>query len=496
MLKKTWILSAGVALIAVSTLGGCKKKSTAWKLPVDAKQLPSNTTLFEAEMVEGTQETDPKVKDAFTAAELGSEICREGTANPALQLEIMTLLGIITAKPFFQAKNLDQVRSLMECGSVLAAGLKGNFQTAIGFVDDSGAKAEVDILEMELPDLPPKYGLTKHAFGSLDGYCRTTDPLNPKVTLDCGNNSEAALKNGSTWFLGKKIELDQVSKTIATPRTELSSQLSALNDAANELEGLSSSRVEAQLTTAKPYLAAPCAWGGNQSAGSSTDFMAACFPTSDEKTIQDIDGKLRAAAFEIEPDVRKAKSVHGTVILVARDDDAGKTIEKDATELVTDWKSTLENNEAKLEKQAKDKPVSLRQKSWAIIVDNYIKALRNTKVTRSGRVVKLSFNEPLTPEDLRDLEDTQKKMLDERAAVADVLNAITAKQPIPAPSLTKLVGPTWATYLVALSTWDPKNPPPECAAPATPPKKGQKPAPVDPKCKEPVEPPVKDFGAK
>ena len=50
---------------------GCQKKTDApWKLPVDAKQLPGTTSLVEAEVIDGTRETDPHVKQIFTAAEL------------------------------------------------------------------------------------------------------------------------------------------------------------------------------------------------------------------------------------------------------------------------------------------------------------------------------------------------------------------------------------------------------------------------------------------
>ncbi len=490
-LRQNHAVIALLAVMAVSQVGCKKKAPNAWKLPVDAKQLPSNTTVLEAEQVEGARETDPRLKEVFTAAELGADVCREGTIDPAHELEVMSLLGAADAKKFFKPDHLEQVRSLMECGAVLGQSLDSQFQTAIGFVDDSGAKAEVDVLSLKLADLPPKYGLTKRTFGSLEGYCRTSDPAKPGVTVECTPTSDAALKSGNSWFLGKRGELDQISKTIATPRAELSTQLAALNDAANELEGLSSSRIEAQITSAKPFLAAPCAWGAFQSAGKTDEFLQGCFPASDEKVIQDMDAKLRAAAFEIEPDVLKQNAVHGGVVLVARDDDAAKAVEKDANDLVVDWKAQLENNDAKLAKQAKANPSSLRQRSWAIIVDNFSRALQKTKVTRAGRVVKMQFNEPLNPEDVRDLQEARKDAIEQRGAVADILSAIQTKQPVPVASLTKLVGAPWATYLVAETTWDPKNLPAQCTAKKPP---GKKPPP-DPACVAPVEPPNAQFGA-
>ena len=201
--------------------------------------------------------------------------------------------------------------------------------------------------------------------------------------------------------------MEAVARSLTSPKTDLSTGLQALNDAAAEVEGLSSLRIESQLTSVRPFLEAPCAWAASQTVGSSAEFLRSCFPFSDSRVISDIDTKLRAAAFEIEPDVLKAQGVHGGVILVARDDDSAKAIEKDAQELVSDWKAQLENNEAKMITQAKANPHSLRQRQFAIIVDNFSQALRAMKVTRSSRVVKLQFQKPLDPSDKSDLDDAR-----------------------------------------------------------------------------------------
>lgn len=495
-----------VLALALACSVSCKPKSNTdapWKLPVDPKQLPSTASILEAEYIEGLRETDPRLKDAFTAAELGSEVCREGAPNPAATLELMPLFGPLLAKPFFSADSLAKVQSLLECGSILGSALDTGFQTAVGFTDDTGAKAEIDILKLNIPSLPPKYGLTQHAFGGTkEGYCRTTDPARPTVTLDCGPSSEAVLKDGTTWFLGRRVEMEAVARSLTSPKAELSTGMSALNDAANQVEGLSSLRIESQLTSVRPFLEAPCAWAASQTVGSGPAFLSACFPFTDSRVISDIDAKLRAAAFEIEPDVLKAQGVHGGVILVARDDDSAKQVEKDANELVSDWKAQLENNEAKMVTQAKNNPHSLRQRQFAIIVDNFSQALRAMKVTRSSRVVKLQFQKPLDPSDKTDLDDARAKTAALRSGVADVLNAIKLKQPIPVLPLTSIVGAPWATYLSALAAFDPKNLPPTCgaAAAATPKgKKGKKapPPPVaDPRCAPPVEPPPGVFGIK
>ena len=81
---------------------------------------------------------------------------------------------------------LAAVQSLLECGGLLTDNLDTPFQTAIGFTDDTNVKQEVGILKLKTQDLPPKYGLTKYKFGTLDGFCRTSDPSKPNAPpTDC-----------------------------------------------------------------------------------------------------------------------------------------------------------------------------------------------------------------------------------------------------------------------------------------------------------------------
>ncbi len=444
-------LAAALTLLATATVtSSCKKKAEGkWDMPIDVKTLPKQSNEVEAEVIDGTRETDPRIKQYYTAAELGAEVCRANGTDPARALEIIGIMGAHAAKDFFKQANLDAVQSLMECGELLTANITSNFQTAVGFTDDSNVKQMVGLLQLKATDIPSKYGLTKHAFSGLDGWCRTADPMKPNApAMDCTAASDAALHQGNSWFFGRRGALDTLAHTVSTPNKDLSTQVSALSDAASATEGLSSLRIQAELSgSAKNFIMAPCAWGGLQSAGSTTDFISSCFPHTDQKMLDDIDAKLRAVAFEIEPDVVKANGVHGNIVLVARDNDAAKEVEKDANELASDWKSQLENNEAKIVKQAKTNPVSRTQKSWAVIVDNFLHSLEKMKVVRDGRTVRMAFMDSLDPTDKAELDDADKTTADKRAAVADVLDAIENKKPLPQGALAKLVGAPWATYI-------------------------------------------------
>jgi hypothetical protein len=495
MTRTPIVLAAlGCGLLILGSTGCSKKNGTsAWKLPVDAKQLPGTTTVLDAEQIDGTRETDDHVKKIFTAAELGSEICRIHASDPARTLK--RLNDPETARKFFTSANITDVQSIMQCGELLGGNLAGNFQTAIAFTDDSSAKQEVGIISLNMTDIPTTFGFSKHAFSGLNGFCRTTDTSKPNApTVDCGPNTDAALSQGNSWFFGTRTALETIAKTITAPKPDLSTQVSALNDGANAVEGLSSSRISADVASTKPFLSAPCLWGAAQSAGSLSDFMSACFPNTEQKLIDEIDTKIRAAAFEIDDSVLKAGGVHGNVVLVARDDDSAKIVEKDLNDFETDWKSSLSNNEAKIIKQAKNDPLTREEKKWAIIVDNFTHALEAAKVVRDGRTVRLAFNAPLDASDKTDLTDNATKSADRQTAVADTLDAIASKKPVPLASLSKIVGAPWATYLIADSTFDPKSLPADCSAPKQKGARG-KPAPVaDPKCAAPIPPPENQFG--
>jgi hypothetical protein len=491
------LAALGCGLFILGSNGCSKTGATAtWKLPVDAKQLPGTTTLLDAEQINGTREDDAHVKKMFTASELGSEICRIHASDPANVLKRMgNSDDIADAKHFFTAANLADVQSILTCGELLGGNLDGNFQTAIAFTDDASTKQEVGIIQLKMTDIPTSDGFSKHAFSGINGFCRTTDTSKPNApTTDCTATSDAAMNQGTSWFFGSRAALESVAKTITAPKPDLSTQVSALNDGANAVEGLSSNRISADVASAKPFLSAPCTWGAVQSAGGLSDFMTACFPNTEQKIIDEIDTKIRAAAFEIDDSVLKAGGVHGNIVLVARDEDSAKIVEKDLNDFETDWKSSLENNEAKIIKQAKTDPVSREEKRWAIIVDNFTHALEKAKVVRSGRTVKLGFNEPLDASDKADLTDNDAKSADRRTAIADLLDAVQSKKPVPLASLSKIVGTPWATYLIAESTFDPKSLPADCSGPKPKAVKG-KPAPVaDPKCVAPIQPPDNQFG--
>jgi len=180
-----------------------------------------------------------------------------------------------------------------------------------------------------------------------------------------------------------------------------------------------------------------------------TEFMEACFPgKADSKLIEEIDAKLRAIAFETDPEYVKAGAVTGNIILVTRDADTAKDAERALKELIGDWKSQLDLNVSKLIKAGKDQATTIRQKKFADVADTFFQALSQMKVSRDGRTLKIAYKASFTKEDQQELQEDDKSAADKRIPVTDVLEAIRDHKPIPQASLAKLVGSSWATYLL------------------------------------------------
>jgi len=179
------------------------------------------------------------------------------------------------------------------------------------------------------------------------------------------------------------------------------------------------------------------------------DFMQACFPgKADGKLIEEIDAKLRAIAFETDPDYVDSGVLAGNLILVARDEEAATSAEHAVNELVSDWKAQIELNAPKLIKAGKDQASSIHQHKFVAVSDTYFQALSLMKVSKSGRTVKVAFKASFTKEDQQELKDEDTKATDKRLPVTEILEAIRDKKPIPQGSLSKLVGPSWAAYLL------------------------------------------------
>jgi hypothetical protein len=438
-------------------------------LPVEANLLPTETKTVGTHLIDSTRESDAHVKSMYLAAELGS-LCTNGSGlfDPARRIEGLGAGDPKAAKDLFFSKTaLDDIKTQLDCGSVMAKNLKDPKASYLLFDDDDKKFRSVTVLKLAMTELPSDAGFTRETFGNTPGFCKAGPPpsLFPAPTspsslssaavpgtggppLKCEDNSRGAFAVGNTWFFGTKDSLEGMAEAATHPKKDLGTNASALKDASNEMQGLPSVRIVAQPKSSKDFFMGVCEWGAYQSGMPVGEFKEGCFPDKGEdKIIEQIDAKVRAAGWETDTDYVKAGAIVANMVFVMRDQDAAKDAEKSVNELVRDWKAHIDSKSAKVIKDTKDKAKSTHQKEFAAIVDSYFSALAKSKVSRDGRVIKIAFKENLTKEDKQSLIDANAQAVEKRQATADILEAIQQKRPLPVASLTKLVGKSWATYL-------------------------------------------------
>jgi hypothetical protein len=444
---------AGAFLFLVAAGGGVavwslRSKSVA--LPVDAKMLPAQTSGVSTQLIEATRETDEHVKRAYVAAELGAEVCRPGQQNPARRIE-----GI----------GGGSMRALLECGAVLEGSLESPYQAVISVDSDKKGLQHVAVGHFSIKDLPRKSGFTPFSYRGVAGFCRTqgddrgaglfgTVATSPPGT--CDETSFGGFAQGSTWFLGNRAALETMAGSIKNPKEDLNVRIAALKDASSATQGLPVVRIQAQPKSSREFFVAPCLFGASHSAVPFTQFMEGCFPSvGQERALEAIDAKIKAAAYETDGDLAKAKAFQGNIVFVARDDESAISVERDVKDVVADWRIHVEDNDDKLIVQSNEFAVTAGQKKFAAVADEYFKALKGAKVSRKGRTVRIAFKEALSKADLAALDEAERSTVEKRQATADILDAIQAKKPVPQPALAKLVGGPWATFLTGPAPFEP-----------------------------------------
>lgn len=461
-------IGAGVLLLGAAAVGTGAYfflKAGRGGLPIDAKLLPTETKTVGSHLIDSTREKDDHVKSMYLAAELGT-LCTGGFGNAAHRIEGLGKGDAKSAKDLFFTKTaLDDLKTTLDCGALMAKSLKDPKASYLMFDDTEKKFRNATVLKLSMTELPADSGFTRETFGTTPGFCHAGPPpglgslgalgtvssagtAGPKPAPKCEDESRGAFAIGNTWFFGNKDSLTALAETVTHPKDNLGTNAAALKDAAAEMQGLPSMRLVAQPKSSKDFFLGVCESMAFQSAVPVAEFKEGCFPEkAEDKLIEEIDAKVRAAGFETDPDITKAGAIVGNIVLVMRDEQAAKDAERSVNELVRDWKAHIETHSPKVIKDTKDKASSSRQKEFAAIVDTYFSAIGKATVARSGRSIKVAFKDDLTKEDKQSLLDAEQATAEKRAATADILEAVQQKKPLPVPALTKLVGKSWAGYL-------------------------------------------------
>lgn len=441
---------SGAAVVLLGAIGGVGawayvKSRRPVAFPVDAKVLPAKTNAITTQLIEATRETDPTVKRSYLGAELGAEMCRPGAMNPAQRIEEIGSKGPRAAKEFFlDAKVKDETAQLLECGSVLAGTLESPYQALVSFEDDDARKQNVAVGHFSFSSTPRGQGFGPQAFRGVSGFCRTGDDAS------CNEKDYGGFKSEQSWFFGTREALEAFAPGVRKAKETPGARVLAMQEAAAQTEGLPVVRIEAEPKTVKGFFNAPCMFAASHSAGSILKFMEGCFPSKSlDKQIEEIDSKIKAAAYETDGDHQKAKAFHGNIVFVARDERAAKDVEHEVKDIVSEWSAHIDANEAKLIKESRDMAFTSREKKFSAVIDAFFEGLKKSKVTRKGRTVVVSYREPISADDLAALEDADVKTREKRQATSQILDALGARRPVPEAALSVLVGTAWSRYLTA-----------------------------------------------
>ncbi|MEO6576324.1 MAG: hypothetical protein ABIP89_20900, partial [Polyangiaceae bacterium] len=341
-------------------------------------------------------------------------------------------------------------RATLECGQTLANALSDTKIAEFVFKEDEKTESEITVLHLNIEDLPGKFGFVKHAFSGLPGFCFIPPKKAGSTSTaveECNDKSYSAFHDGKTWIFGRKAAIETVSHGFTTPRKELTTSVEQLQIAADASQGLSVRRSEANPKSAASLMRLPCSLIGFKSAGG-FKFLEQCFPSTLEKSLANVDGKVRAISFEVEGPFEITDGFHMNLIFVARDDAAGKEIETDLKDATRDWKSTLENNDAKLVKLVRDNPKHVEQKQVAAIIDTFLRAMKGMKVIRKGRVVSIEMDEKYSADEKKGLDEALGKSAEDKAAAVAITQAVLKGAPIPEASLATLIGKPWASFVL------------------------------------------------
>jgi formylglycine-generating enzyme required for sulfatase activity len=446
--RRRWLLPAAVAG-ALAVIGG--GAVVAWRLarsghaafPIAANRLPENTDALREAPIDGAYAANRTVREMLVAGAISAFACEPDEDDPASAL--LDLGGDDEkALAYFAPSHENEVRAMMDCGGRMAAGLLGPARImGFNFTSADNKKHTFAVLDLRAARLPSALGWVDHMFSALPGYC-----YQPKGQKDCGDDSPGAVRYGGRWIFSDAATLKTLAHSLAQPKAIVSSTVEMLQHATHALSGMQSWSAEATRSS-KTHLVGPCAWAASNVAGSSSDFMSACFPAADDRQVATIDGEVRAAADEVDADVKSAQAVRGRVVLVARDSEAAADLEKDVAELVNDWKAHVENNQAKLVKLASEGAKTPDERVWAVVVDVFIRALENMRVSRSGSAVTISYERRFTSEVEKEVKEAAGKPDDRGLAAAAVLAAIEKRQPLPPEALSQVLGARVAAFVLS-----------------------------------------------
>ncbi|MGA3124454.1 MAG: hypothetical protein ABSF69_27150 [Polyangiaceae bacterium] len=298
---------------------------------------------------------------------------------------------------------------------------------------------QVGILQAAMDELPGTLGLVRHNFSGLPGQCFKT----PEEKADCTDDAQAAFHDGQTWVFGKVAAIEAFARAYTSAHADLTTTVDILQDTIADADETDNIEVTAKPDTIPWTL--PCLLSAP--VAEKKDFVDACFPKGQGKLLDAIVTKVRGIA--IERDILgRAAAYHLAFVLLARDTDTARELQKDLQDLVRDWRAQLSNSEPELTKMIRAKSDYVHDAFWNSAFDPFMRAMRGMSVTRSGATVRVVIHEALRPEETKALKEFVDTRTQDQLATAKVVDAILQGTPVSDKSLAVFLDPDVARWMV------------------------------------------------
>jgi hypothetical protein len=405
-------------------------------LPIAAARLPGRTVLVSEARLEPNLDEFAELPPEYGASALAEFACGGVSLTRLLRASRDKDLAWLQERGLLDLLQNDAWRDALTCGDTVRKTLTAVSVGRVSF-NDADKVLEVGLLRTSGGDLPGKW--LHHTFSGFAGQCeRPKDASNA-----CQPGGHATFYDAPLRVVGDLDAVESFAHAYASVREDVSTNVEILD----ELIKLSGKSDVTTLTAKPEHVDFEDVCRRAAPVESSEAFIKACFPDGQATLIASIETKVRGLA--VEQDFLTRNRVRWSKVLLARDEEAATSIEKDLIDLVRDWRSQLENNEPQLIKIYREPSTFVHDDLMRSVLDPFLRALRGMKVERHGQVVRLLADEELRPEESKTIHEFSETRRTDQSATLEIIDALLAKTPPPASSLAVFVGPEAAAWIVA-----------------------------------------------
>lgn len=440
--KRAAVAGAAVVLAGLVALGVVRLRSSLSKrrsLPVVAQKLPPRTLRVAEARLRSDLEEVAVLPDAYLASSLAEAACGGADVATLLAGARSRDLPGLKRDGILDMANNARWRDALSCGEAVRKTLASPAVVTVLFSEGESV-ALVRVVRSSMTDLPMQGAYVRHTFSGLPGFC--VRQAGDKG--DCTEGAHAGFRDGTTWVFGAVGHVEAFARAYTTAREELTTTVEILRDTVEQ-----SAPADVTVIQAKPE-SIPWAQICERAApsGSSKDFHGACFPSGQGRLLESVASKVRGLAVQHDL-LATSAGIHSSYVLVTRDDDAAREVEKDLLDLVRDWRAQLANREADLVRMVRAPSSLPHDRLIEAAFDAYLRAMKAMRVERSGSVVRVVLREPFRPAEAKAIKEFVETRSQDELATVKVVEAMIQKSPLPEKSLALLVGPEVATWIVA-----------------------------------------------